>query len=72
MKSRLGEKLAYVLRHCDGLQASLHDGRVEIDLLTSCHGSTPTGLGDWKLSRAGSWKGDYRLSGLPALRKRAW
>ena len=30
-KSRLGEKLAYVHRHWDGLQTFLHDGRVEID-----------------------------------------
>jgi transposase len=30
-KSRLGEKLAYILRHWDGLQTFLHDGRVEID-----------------------------------------
>ncbi|ABL71382.1 IS66 C-terminal element [Paracoccus denitrificans] len=31
MKSRLGEKLAYIHRHWDGLQTFLHDGRVEID-----------------------------------------
>lgn len=30
-KSRLGEKLAYIHRHWDGLQVFLHDGRVEID-----------------------------------------
>lgn len=30
-KSRLGEKLAYIRRHWDGLQTFLHDGRVEID-----------------------------------------
>ena len=30
-KSRLGEKLAYIHRHWDGLQTFLHDGRVEID-----------------------------------------
>ncbi len=30
-KSRLGEKLAYIHRHWDGLQIFLHDGRVEID-----------------------------------------
>jgi transposase len=30
-KSRLGEKLAYIHRHRDGLQTVLHDGRVEID-----------------------------------------
>src|SRR6056297_1618586 len=30
-KSRLGEKLAYIHRHWEGLQAFLHDGRVEID-----------------------------------------
>lgn len=30
-KSRLGEKLAYIYRHWDGLQTFLHDGRVEID-----------------------------------------
>jgi transposase len=30
-KSRLGEKLAYIHRHWDGLQAFLTDGRVEID-----------------------------------------
>lgn len=31
MKSRLGEKLAYVHRHWDGLQTFLRDGRVKID-----------------------------------------
>jgi transposase len=31
MKSRLGEKLAYIHRHWNGLQTFLHDGRVEID-----------------------------------------
>ncbi len=31
MKSRLGEKLAYIHRHWDGLQTFLRDGRVEID-----------------------------------------
>jgi len=30
-KSRLGEKLAYISRHWDGLQIFLSDGRVEID-----------------------------------------
>jgi transposase len=30
-KSRLGEKLAYIHRHWDGLQTFLADGRVEID-----------------------------------------
>lgn len=30
-KSRLGEKLAYITRHWDGLQTFLTDGRVEID-----------------------------------------
>jgi hypothetical protein len=30
-KSRLGEKLAYIHRHWDGLQTFLTDGRVEID-----------------------------------------
>jgi len=30
-KSRLGEKLAYIHRHWDGLQTFLNDGRVEID-----------------------------------------
>ena len=30
-KSRLGEKLAYVARHWDGLQLFLTDGRVEMD-----------------------------------------
>ncbi|MEI4235531.1 IS66 family transposase, partial [Roseovarius sp. D22-M7] len=30
-KSRLGEKLAYIHRHWEGLQTFLHDGRVEID-----------------------------------------
>jgi len=30
-KSRLGEKLAYIHRHWDGLQTFLQDGRVEID-----------------------------------------
>jgi transposase len=30
-KSRLGEKLAYIHHHRDGLQTFLHDGRVEID-----------------------------------------
>ena len=30
-KSRLGEKLAYIHRHWDGLQTFLHEGRVEID-----------------------------------------
>ncbi len=30
-KSRLGEKLAYISRHWDGLQVFLTDGRVEID-----------------------------------------
>jgi len=30
-KSRLGEKLAYIHRHWDGLQTFLYDGRVEID-----------------------------------------
>ncbi|MGC9523750.1 MAG: IS66 family transposase [Anaerolineae bacterium] len=30
-KSRLGEKLAYIHRHWDGLQVFLQDGRVEID-----------------------------------------
>ncbi|MEZ5722385.1 MAG: IS66 family transposase [Paracoccaceae bacterium] len=30
-KSRLGEKLAYIHRHWDGLQTFLSDGRVEID-----------------------------------------
>ncbi len=30
-KSRLGEKLAYIHRHWDGLQTFLKDGRVEID-----------------------------------------
>lgn len=30
-KSRLGEKLAYIHRHWDGLQTFLHDGRVEVD-----------------------------------------
>ena len=30
-KSRLGEKLAYIHRHWDGLQTFLHGGRVEID-----------------------------------------
>src|SRR5690554_5488726 len=30
-KSRLGEKLAYIHRHWDGLQTYLTDGRVEID-----------------------------------------
>jgi transposase len=30
-KSRLGEKLAYIHRHWDGLQTFLHDGRIEID-----------------------------------------
>lgn len=31
MKSRLGEELAYIYRHWDGLQTFLCDGRVEID-----------------------------------------
>jgi hypothetical protein len=30
-KSRLGEKLAYIHRHWDGLQTFLQDGRVETD-----------------------------------------
>ena len=30
-KSRLGEKLAYIHRHWEGLQTFLQDGRVEID-----------------------------------------
>jgi len=30
-KSRLGEKLAYIARHWEGLQAFLTDGRIEID-----------------------------------------
>ena len=30
-KSRLGEKLAYIHHHWDGLQTFLHDGRVEIN-----------------------------------------
>ncbi|PIL18203.1 hypothetical protein P775_20995 [Puniceibacterium antarcticum] len=30
-KPRLGEKLAYIHRHWDGLQTFLTDGRVEID-----------------------------------------
>lgn len=30
-KSRLGEKLAYIHRHWDGLQTFMRDGRVEID-----------------------------------------
>jgi len=30
-KSRLGEKLAYIHNHWEGLQTFLHDGRVEID-----------------------------------------
>ena len=30
-KSRLGEKLAYIARHWDGLQMFLEDGRVEMD-----------------------------------------
>ena len=30
-KSRLGEKLAYIANHWDGLQEILADGRVEID-----------------------------------------
>ena len=30
-KSRLGEKLAYIANHWDGLQAFLADGRVEMD-----------------------------------------
>ncbi len=31
VKSRLGEKLAFIHRHWDGLQTFLRDGRVEID-----------------------------------------
>ncbi|MDV2968935.1 transposase, partial [Nitratireductor aquimarinus] len=31
VKSRLGEKLAYIHRHWEGLQTFLTDGRVEID-----------------------------------------
>lgn len=31
MRSRLGEKLAYIHRHWGGLQTFLRDGRVEID-----------------------------------------
>ena len=31
VKSRLGEKLAYIHNHWDGLQTFLADGRVEID-----------------------------------------
>ena len=30
-KSRLGEKLAYIARHWNGLRVFLHDGRVEMD-----------------------------------------
>ena len=30
-KSRLGEKLAYIARHLDGVQLVLADGRVEMD-----------------------------------------
>ncbi|MCY4439313.1 MAG: transposase, partial [Deltaproteobacteria bacterium] len=30
-KSRLGEALAYIARHWDGLRVFLHDGRVEMD-----------------------------------------
>ena len=30
-KSRLGEKLAYIHNHWDGLQTFLADGRIEID-----------------------------------------
>ena len=30
-RSRLGEKLAYIARHWDGLRVFLDDGRVEID-----------------------------------------
>ena len=30
-RSRLGEKLAYLGNHCDGLQVFLADGRVEMD-----------------------------------------
>jgi len=30
-KSRLGEKLAYIARHWDGLQLFLADGRIEMD-----------------------------------------
>ena len=30
-KSRLGEKLAYIARHWDGLKVFLDDGRVEMD-----------------------------------------
>ena len=30
-RSRLGEKLAYIARHWDGLQLFLADGRVEMD-----------------------------------------
>ena len=31
MRSRFGEKLAYIHRHLDGLQTFLRDSRVEID-----------------------------------------
>ncbi len=31
VKSRLGEKLAFIHRHWDGLQTFLRDGRIEID-----------------------------------------
>ena len=36
MKSRLGEKLAYIHRHWDGLQTFLRDGRVIVHSIINC------------------------------------
>ncbi|WP_425593216.1 IS66 family transposase [Jannaschia rubra] len=44
MKSRLGQKLAFIHHHWDGLQTFLHDGRVAIDFNSVENLIRPTAL----------------------------
>jgi hypothetical protein len=64
-KSRLGEKLAYIHRHWDGLQTFLTDGRVEIDsnkvenLVTQLRHFTPdfSRFCAWRINKTRGYRG---------------
>ena len=67
MRSRLGEKLAYIHRHWGGLQTFLRDGRVEIDSNNVENLIRPIALGRSNWLFAGSLRAGQRAAAVMSL-----
>ena len=69
-KSRLGERLAYIARHWDGLQLFLADGRVEMDSNSVENCARPIALNRKSALIAGYDEGAAASAGSPRSSRR--